>query len=96
MVSAPRAATPYRKKTEDLKKQDARGEVAYVSASQNLEENVPRTDWDCKSQSHQEVASSRECRFCQQGAADRVAGEEFIGEFAVGLGAGPAGVVLED
>ncbi len=47
-------------------------------------------------QPHQEVASSRQCRLRQQGSADRVAGEKFIGEFAVGLGAGSAGIVFED
>ena len=41
-----RAASPYRKKTEDLKKQDARGEVAYVTPSQNLEENVSKDGLD--------------------------------------------------
>ena len=81
---------------EDLKKQDTREEVAYASPSQKLEQNVPRTPWGFNSQPHEDVASSRECRLCQQGSADRVAREEFIGEFAVGLGAGPAGVVLED
>lgn len=52
--------------------------------------------WNKKFQPYQEMASLRERRLRQQGAADRVAGEEFIGEFAVGLGAGSAGVVLED
>jgi hypothetical protein len=81
---------------EDLKKQDTREEVAYASPSQKLEQNVPRTPWDFKSQPHEDVASSREYRLRKQGSADRVAGEKFIGEFAVGLGAGSAGVVFED
>jgi hypothetical protein len=58
-----------------------------LSPSQNLEQNVPRTYWDCKSQPHEEVDSSRELRLREKGSADRVAGEKFIGEFAVGLGA---------
>ena len=65
MVSAPWAASPYRKKTKDLKKQDTREEVDYASPTQNLEQNIPRAPWDFKSQPHEDVASSRERRLRQ-------------------------------
>jgi hypothetical protein len=50
-----RASCPL-EKTEDLKKQDTRDEVAYDLASQNLERDAPRTDWGKMPQLREETA----------------------------------------
>jgi hypothetical protein len=44
-----------RQKTSRQKTEDE--EAADSFAFQNLEQNVPRTDWDCNSQPHEEAAS---------------------------------------